>query len=318
MMPEFDKRDQDAKQAAASKRQKTEEGYLVTSVAYCAESWTVVMALSDHGALDESGSARLNTESFERARQLVLFEPCWPPLTPIEPLLRYGYRISSLACGPRIPDLTAQTTGAAAERRIAGTTPLPESTYVCVLSRCPNGMLPKCHRGKGSYWPRMPNLLGPRCWHTDWTKHELCTAHATSTAYKEFEERSCARCLEAGGVREGPSIVPRAAFVLDGDEARAHPLPYCGQPDGSASRFLTESDPEPTPRRATGVLCLMCQMSSHQSSPSTSATCDLSRRSYFNGVESRMSLRCRRVPSFASPPAPARSETTPQSSWATS
>ena len=103
----------------------------------------------------------------------------------------------------------------------------PPSTYVCVLSKCPNSMLPLAHRSPGSlgYELRMRHLLDKRCWHRDWTKEGECAVHATSTNVAETHDRGCLKCV-TGGLLDLP-IIPRAAHVLDGDEGtywRSAPL----------------------------------------------------------------------------------------------
>ena len=188
------------------------DGYLIVSVAYCAESWTVTMAhgTSGDGVADEVHG--ISKDMFPR--QAVLFEPCWPPQDGnVDVFLAAGYTISSLACGPHIRELTPPLESTAEPA-------LPNSTYVAVLTKCPNSMLPLCHRSRGSleYELRMSHLLGKRCWHVDWTKDAHCRVHASSTDEVSTNERSCLRCVAMGGVGETPPIIPRAAFVLDGDE----------------------------------------------------------------------------------------------------
>ena len=197
---------------------RQEHGFLIVSVSYCAEAWTVTMAQPE--------CAPASSEPGRRARQFVFFEP-WLPAEPpayLHDLLRAGYHITALSCGPRIAGAgrRAGTLGAGGSAGEGGAGGLP-STYVLVLTKCPNLMLPLTHRGKGSfnYKLRMQHLLGERCWHVDWTKHATCRVHASTTGKEESEERGLLQrcCLARGGRAEAPPVTPRASYILDGDES---------------------------------------------------------------------------------------------------
>ena len=189
-------------------------GMLLVSMAYCGESWSMTVAQGEHtsaaardapsyfGGDDDADDADADDGFPRGATQAVLFEPCWPPpdeaRREVNLLLEAGYRLTSLVCGPRVPALTRDLPD---ERRA----PSPACTYVAVFTRCTNGMAPRELRACGSlgYTHRMEYLLHERRFHADWTKYGMCTVHATSTAPPNH----------------GTQSYPRAAFVIDGDEA---------------------------------------------------------------------------------------------------
>lgn len=165
-------------------------GLLIEQLAYCGESWTVVMAQSG----DDRGTPL--------TRQLVMTDTEWPE-EKTKALMRAGYRITAAARGP-----------------VLG--------FVIVFTKAPSSSVAACNRAFGSAAAPLTawrERAGPdaRAWHVDWCARETTKVHASSTAKltrKEQAGQLLDQALAFMLCRQQTSDIqlPRASLVLDGDE----------------------------------------------------------------------------------------------------